>query len=78
MLKDVKHVPDMRLNLISAAKLDDVDLVNYFGCGICKLTKTILIISRGKKEGSLYFMQGKLYKGEVNIAYNNSNFVVMA
>ena len=34
ILKDVRHVPDMRLNLISAEKLDDVGLVNHFGGGI--------------------------------------------
>ena len=69
MLKDVRHVPDMRLNLISARKLDDVNLVNHFGRGIWKLTKGSLIIARGKKEGSLYFMQGKFCKGEVNVPY---------
>jgi len=31
------------------------------------------IIARGKKEGSLYFMRGKLCKEEVNVAYDNSN-----
>ena len=67
-LKDVIHVPDMRLNLISARKLDDVGLFNHFGGGIWKLTKGSLIVARGKKEGFLYFMQGKLCKGELNVA----------
>ena len=31
ILKDVRHVPDIRLNLISAGKLDDEGFVNYFG-----------------------------------------------
>ena len=73
ILKDVRHVPDMRLNLISAGRLDDAGLVNHFGGGTWKLTKGSLIIARGNKEGSLYFMQGKLWKGEVNVAYDNSN-----
>ncbi|KAE8662958.1 hypothetical protein F3Y22_tig00113124pilonHSYRG00513 [Hibiscus syriacus] len=64
---DVKHVPTMRLNLIFAGKLDDVGLINYFGEGKYKLTKGSLIMARGKKEGSLYVMQAKLCKGEVNI-----------
>jgi len=46
---------------------------NFFGGGICKPTKGSLIVARGKKEGSLYFMQGKLCKGELNVAYDNSN-----
>jgi len=56
VLKDVRHVPDKRLNLISAGKLDDVGLLNHFGGGMWKLTKGSLIVSKGKKEGSLYFM----------------------
>jgi len=46
---------------------------NFFGGGICKPTKGSLIVARGKKEGSLYFMQGKLCKGELNVACDNSN-----
>lgn len=57
VLKDVRHVPTMRLNLISTGKLDDAGLVNYFGEGKWKLTKGSLIMARGKKEGSLYVMQ---------------------
>ncbi|VFQ65265.1 unnamed protein product [Cuscuta campestris] len=45
VLKDVRHVPAMRLNLISAGKLDDVGLVNYFGEGKWKLTKESLIMA---------------------------------
>ncbi|KAE8688656.1 hypothetical protein F3Y22_tig00110959pilonHSYRG00025 [Hibiscus syriacus] len=67
ILKTVRHVPAMRLNLISARKLDDVGLVNYLGEGKWKLTKGSLIMTRGKKEGSLYVIQDKLCKGEVNI-----------
>ena len=67
VLKDVRHVPAMRLNLISAGKLDDAGLMNYFGEGKWKLTKGSLVMARGKKEGSLYVMQAKLCKGEVNV-----------
>ncbi|VFQ81002.1 unnamed protein product [Cuscuta campestris] len=71
VLKDVRHVPAMRLNLISAGKLDDVGLVNYFGEGKWKLTKGSLTMAREKKEGSLYVMQAKLCKGEINITYDD-------
>ena len=49
MLKDVRNVQYMRLNLTSVGKLDDFDLVNHFGGGIWKLTKGSLIITKGKK-----------------------------
>nr|KYP63123.1 Retrovirus-related Pol polyprotein from transposon TNT 1-94 [Cajanus cajan] len=67
VLKDVRHVPAMRLNLISIGKLDDAGLMNYFGDGKWKLGKGSLVMARGKKEGSLYVMQAKLCKGEINI-----------
>jgi len=71
MLKDVRHLLDMRLNLISVGKFDDVGLVSHIGGEIWRLTKGSLIIAKGKKEGSLYFMQGKLCKEEVYVAYDN-------
>lgn len=67
ILKDVRHVPTMRLNLNSTGKLDDDDLMNYFGEGKWKLAKGSLIMARGKKVGSLYILQAMLCKGEVNI-----------
>jgi len=73
VLKDVRHVRDMRLNLISAGKLDDTGLVNHFGGGKWKLTNGSLIIVRGVKEGSLYVIQGNLCRGEVNVVHDNSN-----
>jgi len=73
VLKDVSHVLEMRLNLISTRKFDDVGLVNHFGGGKWKLTNDSLIVAKGVKEGSLYVMQGNLYKGEVNIVHDNSN-----
>ena len=54
VLKDVRHVLDMRLNLISAGKLDDAGLVNHFGGGKWKLTNESLIVVRGVKEGYFY------------------------
>ena len=32
VLKDVRHVPDIRLNLISIGRLDDGGFTNSFGC----------------------------------------------
>jgi len=33
VLKDVRHVPEIRLNLISTGKLDDAGLDSHFGGG---------------------------------------------
>ncbi|KAF7130883.1 hypothetical protein RHSIM_Rhsim10G0164600 [Rhododendron simsii] len=66
LLKDVRHVPDIRLNLISAGKLDDEGYKNQFGDGKWKLSKGSLVVARGKKSSTLYLMQSKLSKREVN------------
>ncbi|RDX97941.1 hypothetical protein CR513_19216, partial [Mucuna pruriens] len=45
---------------------------NQFGGGKWKLSRGSLIVARGKKEGSLYIMQGKICKGETNVAQEES------
>ncbi|KAL4325786.1 hypothetical protein GQ457_11G029520 [Hibiscus cannabinus] len=72
VLNDVRHVPDMSLDPISAGKLDDVGYVNLFGGGKWKLTRNNMIVARGNKQGSLYVTQGKICKGEANVACGNS------
>ena len=64
----MRHVPDIRLILISTGKLDDAGLDSNFASGKLKLTKGSLIMARGRKKGSLYVAQAKLFKKEVNIA----------
>ena len=44
-LKDVWHVLDLRLNLISASTLDRLGYENYFGSGKWKLTKGSLVVA---------------------------------
>ena len=50
MLKDVRHVPDIRLNLISIDKLDDKGFINSFGESKWKFTKGFLVVARGNKQ----------------------------
>ncbi|KAG8388967.1 hypothetical protein BUALT_Bualt02G0180300 [Buddleja alternifolia] len=73
ILRDVRHIPDIRLNIISTGKLDDDSYVNNFGEGKWKLTKGSLITAKGRKKNSLYLMQAKLSNGEVNAVVNNSS-----
>ncbi|TXG57032.1 hypothetical protein EZV62_018345 [Acer yangbiense] len=72
LLKNVKHIPDIRLNLISAGKLDDEGFCNTFSDGHWKLTKGSMIVARGKKCSSLYFMQAKVSDCIINIVDNES------
>ena len=48
-LKNVRHVPNIRLNLISVKALDIEGYHTYFGGGgICKITKGSLVVERSK------------------------------
>ncbi|VFQ71427.1 unnamed protein product [Cuscuta campestris] len=59
VLRDVRHVPDIRLSLISAGLLDDEGYANKFCDGRWKLSRGSLIMARGKKQNSLYVMQAR-------------------
>lgn len=58
-LKDVRHVPDLRLNLISVHALDRAGCYSSFGDGKWKLSKGSMIIARGKVCNTLYKTQVK-------------------
>ncbi|VFQ78891.1 unnamed protein product [Cuscuta campestris] len=68
VLRDVRHVPDIRLSLISAGLLDDEGYANKFCDGRWKLSKGSLIMARGKKQNSLYVMQARVCSGDANVA----------
>ena len=73
VLKDVRHVLDIRLNLISTGRLDDEGFTNSFGESKWKLTKCSLVVARGKKQNTLYVMKAKLHKGEINAAQRDAS-----
>jgi hypothetical protein len=70
ILKDVRHVPEMRFNLISIGKLDDEGYHNYHGGGHWKLSKGSLILARGKKTSTLYKTDARLVKGDAVVVEN--------
>lgn len=62
IFKDVRHVPNIYLNLIFVGKFNNEGFVNYFSEIKWKLTKGSLVVARGIKINTLYVMQAKLYK----------------
>ncbi|VVB04180.1 unnamed protein product [Arabis nemorensis] len=71
LLKGVKHVPDIRLNLISTGKLDDEGFNSLFGGGKWKLTRGSMVMARGDKHSSFYWMHAKVSKDIVNAVEND-------
>lgn len=68
LLRDVRHVPDMRLNLISVDKLDEEGYCNTFHNGQWKLTKGSLVVARGTKQSKLYVTQASISQQVINVA----------
>ena len=67
ILKDVRHISYIHLNLISIGKLDDERFTYYFDENNWKLTKGSLIMTRGNKLNFFYVIKTKLHKGEINV-----------
>uniref|UniRef100_A0A2N9EH16 Integrase catalytic domain-containing protein n=1 Tax=Fagus sylvatica TaxID=28930 RepID=A0A2N9EH16_FAGSY len=71
-LKDVRHIPDMRLNLISVSVLDKEGYESHLGNGKWKLFKGSLVFARGKICCTLYKTQVKLCRDVVNATQDDS------
>jgi len=69
-LKDVRHVPDLCLNLIFVHALDLAEFQNNFVDGKWKLTKGSLMVARGAVYSTLYKTQVKLINGGLNAVEN--------
>ncbi|GAA0147557.1 hypothetical protein LIER_36541 [Lithospermum erythrorhizon] len=68
VLKNVRHIPNFHLNLISSGKLDDQGYLNFFGDGQWKHIKdSKLIIKEGTKESTLYRSRLEALKDGVHI-----------
>jgi transposase InsO family protein len=73
ILKDVRHIPDLRLNLISGNILDKEGYESYFGKGIWKLTKGSLVVAKGKSCCSLYKTHMKVHRDELFTVEDSSS-----
>ena len=65
VLKDVKHIPNLCLNLISASKLDDAGYNVNLSDQWLKSIRDSLIMARGSKCYSLYKLQALIAKHEI-------------
>ena len=66
MLKDVQHVPDIRMDVFSTLVMDRASYCNYLGNGRWKLTKGPLVVARGHACYGLYRTHVKTCKKKFN------------
>jgi len=76
LLKQVKHVPEMRMSLISMGLLDDEGYSTSFGRGGWKISKGALVVAKGPKTRTLYTLKtliGKLDLAAVTKEENSAD-----
>ena len=61
------------LILISTGKLDDDGYINQFGEGKLKLIKGSLVLAKGRKVNTLYVIEAKIKKEDVNLVVKVSD-----
>ena len=68
MLKDVQHVPHLRMNVFSTLAMDRAGYCNYLflGNGRWKLTKWSSVVARGHACCGMYKTHVKIYKKKSN------------
>jgi len=57
-LKELRHVPDLKKNMISIGQLGGEGCVTTFTDKTWKVTKGALVIAKGEKVGTLYLCDG--------------------
>ena len=62
-LTEVRHIPDLKRNLISLSSLDSIGCAYSGGGGVLKVSKGNLVVMKGSKVNHLYHLQGSTVMG---------------
>ncbi|KAL5563946.1 hypothetical protein UlMin_033693 [Ulmus minor] len=66
-LGNVRHIPELKKNLISLGTLDSLGYGFSAKGGLLKVCKGSLIVMKGEKAGNLYRLLGELFKVELQL-----------
>ena len=66
-LTDVRHIPDLRLNLISLGTLDSTGCSISISGGVVKVKKGAMVVMKEEKKGNLYRLIGESVIGGVAV-----------
>ena len=72
-LKDVRHIPDLRMNLIAVNALDQEGFYSFLGGGKWKLTKGSMVVAKGSLSHTLYRTQLKVLKEGMNAVEDDAS-----
>ena len=73
LLREVRHFPEVRLNMISTDWLDDEGYKGNIGNGTMRFYKGNVITARAPKTNMLYLMHARIYQEEANLAADNAD-----
>jgi len=62
-LKKVRHVPQLKRNLISVGALKTLGLVVFIRDGVLKMTKGSIVVMRGVRRNNLYYLKDNIVTG---------------
>ncbi|KAH9724313.1 hypothetical protein KPL70_007440 [Citrus sinensis] len=72
-LTNVRHIPDLKRNLISLGMLDKMRCVIKLESGTLKVLKGSMVLMKGNLDNGLYVLQGSIVTGDVGVSNQNLN-----
>ena len=72
-LSDVRHIPELKKNLISLGTLDSNGCTYKAGGGVMRISKGALVVMKGLKQNGLYFLQGSTITGAAAVSSSDSD-----
>ncbi|KAH0652209.1 hypothetical protein KY289_029887 [Solanum tuberosum] len=72
-LTNVRHIPDLKRNLISLGTLESLGCKYSAEGGVLKVSKGALVLMKGIRRGTLYYLQGSIVTGSVAVSTSLSD-----
>jgi hypothetical protein len=73
ILIDVRHVPELRKNLISLGVLNTRGYKSIFEGGVMKVYKGIQLVMKSKKVGSMFLLEGRTKSDHATMVSEKDN-----
>ena len=72
-LRDVRHVLDLKRNIISLEMLDKIGCLVKLELGTLKVMKVSIVVMKGNRSNGLYMLQGSAVTVDVAVSSQNLN-----
>lgn len=72
-LTDVRHVPELKKNLISLGVLDSGGYNCTCQGGVLKVSKSILVVIKAKRIGNLYQLEGRTELDQATVVFESAS-----